>query len=73
MNATWHSTTPAVKPLSHDRQYYFMPYWDDKPTMYIRATFPDHRRRMFNSNVISKTSEKLVSSHLATNSFERHT
>ena len=60
LNATWYSTTPAVKPVSNDRQYYFLPYWDDKPTMWIRSTFPDHRRRMYNSNVIARTSDKLV-------------
>merc|ERR1711963_1359065 len=59
LNATWNSTTPSVKALSHDREYFFLPYWDDKPTMWIRATFPDHRRRMYNSNTISKVVEKL--------------
>ena len=28
--ATWHSTTQPLKPLSHDRLYYFLPIWDDK-------------------------------------------
>ena len=60
LNATWHSTTPAVKPVSNDRQYYFLPYWDEKPTMWIRATFPDHRRRLYHSNVIGKIVDKLV-------------
>ena len=45
VKATWHSTTPAMKPLSHDRLYYFLPIWDDKPCVYIRAMAPDHRRR----------------------------
>ena len=52
--------TPAVKPLSHDRLYYFLPYWDEKPTTYIRASFPDHRRRMYQSNVVGKLVAKLV-------------
>ena len=64
LNATWNSTTPSVKALSHDREYFFLPYWDDKPTMWIRATFPDHRRRMYNSNTISKVVEKLVSAYM---------
>ena len=59
VNATWYSTTPAVKPVSNDRQYYFLPYWDDKPTMWIRVTLPDHRRRMYNSNVIARITDKL--------------
>ena len=60
MNVTWNSTSPATKPLSHDRLYYFLPYWDEKPTMYIRSSFPDHRRRMYLSNVIARVARKLV-------------
>ena len=59
--ATWHSSTPSVKPLSHDRLYYFLPYWDEKPTMYIRSMFPDHRKRMYISNAIGKIADKVVS------------
>ncbi len=64
---TWNSTTPSVKPLSHDRMYYFLPYWDDKPTMYIRNGFPDHRRRMYQSNVISKMADILVRIYIFVN------
>ncbi len=53
--------TTAVKPLSHDRLYYFLPYWDEKPTAYIRANFPDHRRRMYQANVIGKMARRMVS------------
>ena len=60
LNATWNSTTVTTKPLSHDRLYYFLPYWDEKPTMYIRTSFPDHRRRMYQANVISRVANKLV-------------
>lgn len=28
--------------------------------MHIRSVWPDHRRRMYNSNIISKIAEKLV-------------
>ena len=51
-----------MKPLSHDRLYYFLPFWDEKATMYVRATFPDHRRRMYQSNTIDRVAIKLVSS-----------
>ena len=54
-----------MKPLSHDRLYYFLPYWDEKPTVYIRSSFPDHRRRMYNSNAIQKVYDRVVS--MATN------
>ena len=33
---------------------------DEKPTMYVRATFPDHRRRMYQSNCIDRVATKLV-------------
>ena len=61
LQATWNSTTAPMKPLSHDRLYYFLPFWDEKPTMYVRATFPDHRRRMYQSNTIDRVAIKLVS------------
>jgi hypothetical protein len=61
LQATWHSTTPPSKPLSHDRLYYFLPVWDDKPSLYIRALQPDHRRRMYAANALSKIADKLVS------------
>ena len=60
LSGTWNSMTPATKPLSHDRLYYFLPFWDEKPTVYIRNSFPDHRRRMYQSNVIHKLADKLV-------------
>ena len=60
LKATWHSTTPPSKPLSHDRLYYFLPVWDDKPSLYIRALQPDHRRRMYAANAIAKIADKLV-------------
>ena len=62
LQATWNSTTAPMKPLSHDRLYYFLPFWDEKATMYVRATFPDHRRRMYQSNTIDRVAIKLVSS-----------
>ena len=60
LKATWQSTTPPIKPLSHDRLYYFLPVWDDKPSLYIRALQPDHRRRMYAANALSKIADKLV-------------
>ena len=55
------STTTPTQPISHDRLYYYLPYWEDKPTVYISSPFPDHRRRMYNSNAIQKVSDKVVS------------
>ena len=49
-----------MKPLSHDRLYYFLPVWDDKPSLHIQALQPDHRRRMYAANALSKIADKLV-------------
>ncbi|XP_037936219.1 otoferlin-like [Teleopsis dalmanni] len=53
------STTSACKPISHDKSHYYLPYWDYKPCMDVRCTLPDLRRRMYNSNMLSKMTEKL--------------
>ena len=58
---SWQSTTPASKPMTHDKIYYFLPYWDDKPCLHVRSIWPDYRRRMYNSNIIGKIVDKLVS------------
>ncbi|XP_076320149.1 otoferlin-like isoform X2 [Tachypleus tridentatus] len=55
------STTSPVRPLSGDRQYYYLPYGDDKPCMWVRSVWQDQRRRLYNSNIISKIAEKLES------------
>lgn len=46
--------------MTHDKVYYFLPYWDDKPCLHVRSVWPDYRRRMYNSNVIGKIADKLV-------------
>ncbi|XP_055296702.1 otoferlin isoform X2 [Sitodiplosis mosellana] len=50
----FNSTTNSCKPISHDKLYYYLPYWDYKPCMNVRCHFPDLRRRMYNSNMIAK-------------------
>lgn len=55
------STTPSNKPMTHDKIYYFLPYWDNKPCLHVRSIWPDYRRRMYNSNIINKIVDKLVS------------
>lgn len=58
---SWQSTTSHAKPMTNDHIYYFLPYWDDKPCMYVRSVWPDYRRRMYNSNIIARIVDKLVS------------
>ncbi|XP_053689019.1 otoferlin-like [Sabethes cyaneus] len=53
------STTSASKPISHDKCHFFLPYWDNKPCMDVRCSFPDLRRRMYNSNMIGKVTERM--------------
>ncbi|XP_015590570.1 otoferlin [Cephus cinctus] len=59
LTGSWQSTTPPSKPMTHDRIYYFLPYWDDKPCLHVRSIWPDYRRRMYNSNIIGKIIDKL--------------
>ncbi|KAF5278108.1 hypothetical protein FQR65_LT03624 [Abscondita terminalis] len=58
-DSSWLSTTPPTKPMTHNKLYYFLPYWDNKPCMHIRSVWPDYRRRMYTSNQIEKIVEKL--------------
>lgn len=66
-STTFNSTTSTCKPISHDKSHYFLPYWDYKQCMDVRCIFPDLRRRMYNSAMIAKLSEKfeegLVETH----------
>lgn len=55
----WQSTTPPVKPVTKDRIYYIMPYYEEKPCMYVKENFEDHRRRMYNTNILRKIITKL--------------
>ncbi|GIY69883.1 otoferlin [Caerostris darwini] len=53
------STTPPLKPTTKDRQYYYLPYGDNKPCVWVRSIWQDHRRRMYHSNVLAKIGDKL--------------
>lgn len=57
----WQSMTQPTKAASTDKNYYYLPYWDHKQCMHVRSIWPDRRRRMYNSNLISKIIEKFVS------------
>ena len=56
-----HPLTPPVRPVTNDRQYYHIPWEDSKPCTHIKLTWQDHRRRLYNSNVLLKICERLVS------------
>lgn len=60
VSTSFSSITNACKPSSHDKLHYYLPYWDHKPCMNVRGHFPDLRRRMYNSNMISKLADAMV-------------
>ncbi|XP_061425557.1 otoferlin-like isoform X3 [Lethenteron reissneri] len=53
------STTPSYKPETNDRQYFHMPYYEQKPCVHVRSAWHDQRRRLYNSNIIDKIADKL--------------
>ncbi|XP_059584043.1 otoferlin [Alligator mississippiensis] len=53
------SSTPPLKPLITDRNYFHLPYFDKKPCIYIKSWWQDQRRRLYNSNIMDKIADKL--------------
>ncbi|CAJ1078142.1 otoferlin isoform X2 [Xyrichtys novacula] len=53
------STTPLMKPVITDRNYFHLPYFDKKPCVYIKSWWQDQRRRLYNSNMMDKIADKL--------------
>lgn len=66
----WQSTTPLTKAASSDKYYYYLPYWDNKQCMHVRSIWPDHRRRMYNCNMIAKIVDKFVSTSIISQATE---
>ncbi|XP_063079434.1 otoferlin [Engraulis encrasicolus] len=53
------SSTPAMKPVITDRNYFSLPYFAKKPCIYIKSWWQDQRRRLYNSNIMDKIADKL--------------
>ncbi|XP_017538292.1 otoferlin isoform X4 [Pygocentrus nattereri] len=53
------STSPPMKPVITDRNYFHLPYFEKKPCIYIKSWWQDQRRRLYNSNVMDKIADKL--------------
>nr|XP_046229598.1 otoferlin isoform X3 [Scatophagus argus] len=53
------SSTPLMKPVITDRNYFHLPYFEKKPCVYIRSWWQDQRRRLYNSNTMDKIADKL--------------
>ncbi|KAJ8009618.1 hypothetical protein DPEC_G00090770 [Dallia pectoralis] len=53
------SSTPPMKPVITDRNYFHLPYFEKKPCIYIKSWWQDQRRRLYNSNIMDKIADKL--------------
>ncbi|XP_061563486.1 otoferlin isoform X6 [Cololabis saira] len=53
------SSTPFMRPVITDRNYFHLPYFDKKPCVYIKSWWQDQRRRLYNSNMMDKIADKL--------------
>ncbi|XP_024146502.1 otoferlin isoform X11 [Oryzias melastigma] len=53
------STTPLMRPVITDRNYFHLPYFEKKPCVYIKSWWQDQRRRLYNSNIMDKIADKL--------------
>uniref|UniRef100_A0A8C7MCD3 Otoferlin n=1 Tax=Oncorhynchus kisutch TaxID=8019 RepID=A0A8C7MCD3_ONCKI len=56
------SSSPPMKPVITDRNYFHLPYFEKKPCIYIKSWWQDQRRRLYNSNIMDKIADKLVKS-----------
>ncbi|GBL63866.1 hypothetical protein AVEN_130114-1, partial [Araneus ventricosus] len=54
-----HRATPFMAPVPMDNQYLYLPFEGSKPCMWLRGTWPDDRKRMFVSNILSKMARKM--------------
>ena len=53
------STTPSMRALTNDKQYYHMPFNERKPCCYVTSYWHDHKRRLYNSNIMDRICDKL--------------
>ncbi|XP_061899143.1 otoferlin-like isoform X1 [Entelurus aequoreus] len=53
------ATTPPMKPVVTDRNYFHLPYFERKPCVYIKSWWQDQRRRLYNANIIDNIADKL--------------
>ncbi|KAJ3613666.1 hypothetical protein NHX12_019912 [Muraenolepis orangiensis] len=53
------ASTPPMRPVITDRNYFHLPYFERKPCIYIKSWWQDHRRRLYNANIIDNLADKL--------------
>ncbi|GFT88061.1 otoferlin [Nephila pilipes] len=54
-------TTPFIQPESINKRYQYATYKETKPCIWLKGIWPDDRKRMFVSNILSKMGYKLAS------------
>uniref|UniRef100_G3PC42 Otoferlin n=1 Tax=Gasterosteus aculeatus aculeatus TaxID=481459 RepID=G3PC42_GASAC len=57
-------TFPSSWVKRHKGNYFHLPYFEKKPCVYIKSWWQDQRRRLYNSNMMDKIADKLVSINL---------
>ena len=63
-NPFLNSISSPARPVTNNRQYYHIPWDDAKPCLHIKFPWQDHRRRLYNANIIYKICERFVSNVL---------
>uniref|UniRef100_A0A671Q5Z8 Otoferlin b n=1 Tax=Sinocyclocheilus anshuiensis TaxID=1608454 RepID=A0A671Q5Z8_9TELE len=51
------STSPPMKPVITDRNYFHLPYFERKPCIYIKSWWQDQRRRLYNANIMDRINQ----------------
>ena len=54
------SMVPPIQPLTTDKSYYYLPLEGNKPCVFLKFTTEDHRRRLYNQNILLKIADKMV-------------
>ncbi|CAB4005702.1 otoferlin-like isoform X4 [Paramuricea clavata] len=57
-NPFLNSLSLPARPVTNNRQYYHIPWDDSKPCLHIKFPWQDHRRRLYNANIIYKICER---------------
>lgn len=58
--STLTNSTVAFKPRKVSKQYYYLPLENENPCLVITRKLPVCKKRMYNSNMLSKISRELV-------------
>ncbi len=59
-NGAYVSTTPPMKPVTVDNNYWYLPFEANKPIVYLKFNTEDHRRRFYNQNILYRIINMLV-------------